>query len=124
MRSRACGAYAKPLKKKLNLGLFVGNRTDGFALQKKAGGRPMPSSAYFRRQADICLRLALIASDDEVSNRLITMSREYMTKSDALAREADTDRPAMDRGPEPAAGEIEPSERPPPQQVQASRTGQ
>jgi hypothetical protein len=84
----------------------------------------MPSSTYFRRQADICLRLALIASDDEVSNRLITMSREYMTKSDALAREADTDRPALDRGPEPAAGEIEPSKRPPLQQMQASRTGQ
>ena len=47
----------------------------------------MPSSAYFRRQADICLRLSLIASDEEVSNRLITMSREYLAKSDALAGE-------------------------------------
>jgi hypothetical protein len=45
----------------------------------------MPSSAYFRRQADICLRLSLIASDEEVSSRLITMSREYLAKSDALA---------------------------------------
>ena len=47
----------------------------------------MPNSEYFRRQADICLRLSLIASDDEVSNRLITMARSYMAKSDALERD-------------------------------------
>jgi len=50
----------------------------------------MPSAAYFRRQADICLRLSLIASDEEVSNRLIIMAREYATKADAIAiKEAD-----------------------------------
>ena len=43
----------------------------------------MPSAAYFRRQADICLRLSLIASDEEVSNRLIIMAREYAAKADA-----------------------------------------
>ena len=37
-----------------------------------AGGTCMPSAAYFRRQADICLRLSLIASDEGVSARLIT----------------------------------------------------
>ena len=37
----------------------------------------MPSAAYFRRQADICLRLSLISSDGEVSNRLIIMAKEY-----------------------------------------------
>jgi hypothetical protein len=47
----------------------------------------MPNPEYFRRQADICLRLSLIASDDEVSNRLITMARSYMAKGDALERE-------------------------------------
>src|SRR4030081_2828922 len=52
---------------------------------KGLGVSAMPSSAYFRRQADICLRLSLIASDEEVSSRLITMSREYLAKSDALA---------------------------------------
>ena len=41
----------------------------------------MPSAAYFRRQADICLRLAVIASDEEVSNRLIAMAREYTAKA-------------------------------------------
>jgi hypothetical protein len=53
----------------------------------------MPSVAYFRRQADICLRLALIASDEEVSNRLIVMAREYTTKGDALARQSGADAP-------------------------------
>jgi hypothetical protein len=48
----------------------------------------MPSAEYFRRQADICVRLSLIASDDEVSNRLVNMAREYKAKGDALARQA------------------------------------
>jgi hypothetical protein len=58
----------------------------------------MPSAAYFRRQSDICLRLALIASDEEVSNRLIIMAREYAAKADALGKEAAADPPpAADR---------------------------
>ena len=56
----------------------------------------MPSAAYFRRQADICLRLSLIASDENVSNRLITMAREYMATSDALDREKGG--PSLHRG--------------------------
>lgn len=59
----------------------------------------MLSAEYFRRQADICVRLSLIASDDEVSNRLITMARAYMAKGDALAKEAAADAPpATDLG--------------------------
>jgi len=50
--------------------------------KKSQGFSAMPSSAYFRRQADICLRLSLIASDEEVSSRLIKMSREYLAKGD------------------------------------------
>ena len=58
----------------------------------------MPSAAYFRRQADICLRLALIASDEEVSNRLIVMAREYTAKGDALAGQSGANaRPGADR---------------------------
>lgn len=51
----------------------------------------MPSVAYFRRQADICFRLALIASDGEVSNRLIMMAQEYKAKANTLARQAGAD---------------------------------
>jgi hypothetical protein len=53
----------------------------------------MPSAAYFRRQADICVRLSLIASDEEVSNRLIIMAREYTAKGDAMEKEAEADPP-------------------------------
>jgi hypothetical protein len=48
----------------------------------------MPSTEYFRRQSDICLRLSLIASDDEVASRLIVMAQEYKAKADALAAES------------------------------------
>ena len=62
----------------------------------------MPSAAYFRRQADICLRLSLIASDDGVSSRLITMAREYMATSEALDQETGADPSSMaDQGASP-----------------------
>ena len=44
----------------------------------------MPSSEYFRRQSDICLRLALIASSEEVATRLIAMAQDYHAQADAL----------------------------------------
>jgi hypothetical protein len=84
----------------------------------------MPSSAYFRRQADICLRLSLIASDEEVSSRLIKMSREYLAKGDALAGgEADAGPPLPDHEPGAPSREIEPDAAGlgQPLQMQASR---
>lgn len=57
----------------------------------------MPSAAYFRRQADICLRLSLISSDEEVSNRLIIMAREYAAKADALTEAAADPSPTAER---------------------------
>jgi hypothetical protein len=44
----------------------------------------MLSAAYFRRQADICVRLSLITSDEVVSTRLLAMAKEYMATSEAL----------------------------------------
>jgi hypothetical protein len=44
----------------------------------------MPSTEYFRRQSDICLRLALIASSEEVATRLIAMAQDYNVQADAL----------------------------------------
>jgi len=44
----------------------------------------MPSCEYFLRQADICLRLSLVASDEQVSNRLIAMAQEYKAKAAAV----------------------------------------
>jgi hypothetical protein len=43
----------------------------------------MPSAAYFRRQADICLQLSLIASNEAVSSRLIAMAKDYQAMSEA-----------------------------------------
>jgi hypothetical protein len=48
----------------------------------------MPSAEYFRRQADVCLRLSLASSEDEVSARLIAMAQEYRARADAM--EADS----------------------------------
>src|SRR3981081_452129 len=85
----------RPVRKKPLPRPFVGNRTNACALQGETlGGVPaMPSAAYFRRQADICVRLSLIASDEEVSNRLIIMAREYTAKGDAMEKEAEADPP-------------------------------
>ncbi len=46
----------------------------------------MPSSKYFRRQADTCLRLSIITSDDEVASSLVRMARYYKARADALER--------------------------------------
>jgi hypothetical protein len=53
----------------------------------------MPSAEYFRRQADICLRLSLIASDDAISARLVTMAKEYLATSEALEKPSGTTLP-------------------------------
>jgi hypothetical protein len=50
----------------------------------------MPSAAYFRRQADICLRLSLVTSDDATSARLVTMAKEYLATSEALDKQPET----------------------------------
>ena len=72
----------------------------GCGVAEKTWGVPaMPSAAYFRRQADICL--SLIASDEEVSNRLIIMAREYAAKADAVKEPAADPPPATDRAPLP-----------------------
>jgi pentapeptide MXKDX repeat protein len=47
----------------------------------------MPSSEYFRRQADICLRLSLVASDEVVSTLLIAMAQGYMAQ-DYMAQDS------------------------------------
>jgi hypothetical protein len=48
----------------------------------------MPSTEYFRRQADICLRLSMIASSEEVANRLMAMAQDYTGRADEI--EADS----------------------------------
>jgi hypothetical protein len=60
----------------------------------------MPSAEYLRRQADICLRLSLAASDTDSANRLIMMAEEYKLR----AAEADAEPaspPAQPKDPSP-----------------------
>jgi hypothetical protein len=64
----------------------------------------VPSAAYFRRQADICLRLSLIASDDVVATRLLAMARDYRAAGDALEPQACADAP-MEPNPSADAAE-------------------
>jgi hypothetical protein len=51
----------------------------------RGGSFHMPSSDYFRRQADICRRLSLIASSEEAVNWLVQMAQDYQAKADSLA---------------------------------------
>jgi hypothetical protein len=60
-------------------------------------GPVVPNAAYFRRQADICLRLSLITSDDTVSARLLAMARDYKATSEALEQQAAANPPVEDR---------------------------
>jgi hypothetical protein len=48
----------------------------------------MLSSEYFRRQADICLRLSLVASDEVVSTLLIAMAQDYVAQADEIEAES------------------------------------
>ena len=63
----------------------------------------MPSPTYFRFQADVCLRLSLIASDEEVASRLLAMSRGYTAKADALEAKSPPLAPGTMSPPFPAA---------------------
>ena len=53
----------------------------------------MPSAGYLRRQADICLRLSLIASDEEA--QLLAIYHDYKAKADAMDAEAEVPEDAM-----------------------------
>ena len=117
-------APARPVQKSTTKCRLSGTVPTASRCKKRPGVSAVPSSAYFRRQADICLRLSLIASDEEVSSRLIKMSREYLAKGDALAGgEADAGPPLPDHEPGSPAREIEPDTAGlgQPLQMQASR---
>jgi hypothetical protein len=53
----------------------------------------MPTAEYFRRQADICIRLSLIASSEEVMTRLIAMAQDYHARVDVLEARARSSAP-------------------------------
>jgi len=87
---RSCALGARIANKNPCL---VGNRTNGRALGGGTGVLPMPTAEYFRRQADICIRLSLIASSEEVMTRLIAMAQDYHARIDVLEARARSSAP-------------------------------
>jgi hypothetical protein len=76
--------------------MSVRNRTNRCALHGGAWGIcTMPSSEYFRRQADICLRLSMIASSEEVANRLIAIAQDYTGRADEIEADSTMAMPTM-----------------------------
>jgi hypothetical protein len=67
----------------------------------------MPSAVYFRRQADICVRLSVIASDQELATRLLAMAEEYKAKAGALETEPDSIEPHMIGRPDLPDGQVD-----------------
>jgi hypothetical protein len=48
----------------------------------------MLSADYYRRQADVCVRLSVVQSDEAVSHRLIILAKAYKDVADDMARSA------------------------------------
>jgi hypothetical protein len=51
-----------------------------FSTSKKASG--MVSSKYYRRQSDLCLQLALLQADPEMTLLLVKLAKELRAKAD------------------------------------------
>ena len=49
----------------------------------------MPNAYYFRQQAHMCARLALVTSDEGMAERFAAMAHDYLTKAQA-AEQAQT----------------------------------
>ncbi len=48
----------------------------------------MPSSTYYQRQAELCMRMALVAQTDGERLRLFVKAKEYSKKAALLDRTA------------------------------------
>jgi len=49
----------------------------------------MPNAYYFRQQAHMCARLALVTSDEGMAQRFAAMAHDYLAKAEA-AEQAQT----------------------------------
>ena len=61
----------------------------------------MPSSEYFRRQAELCLRLAMLAANEDAARVLLERH------DDLIARAGAVDGPSGDLAPDAASDEDE-----------------
>ena len=63
----------------------------------------MLSTDYYRRQADVCVRLSVVQSDEAISRRLIILAKAYKDEADDMARSTPA-APALSRSAEPCSG--------------------
>jgi hypothetical protein len=60
----------------------------------------MPNACYFRQQAHMCARLALVTSDEGMAQRFAVMAHDYLAKAEAAEQAqatsatADNNRPS------------------------------
>jgi hypothetical protein len=47
----------------------------------------MPSAEYYRRQAEICVRLSLAFSDEKISAQMAAMGERYRARAEAEEQE-------------------------------------
>ncbi len=45
----------------------------------------MPSAGYYSRQADLCIRLALLSSDEEAAKLLVLKALELLARAETAA---------------------------------------
>jgi len=73
-------------------------------LDSNGVGTIMLSADYYRRQADVCVRLSVVQSNEAISRRLIMLAKAYMAEADDMARSAQPAAPALPRSAEGCSG--------------------
>jgi hypothetical protein len=63
----------------------------------------MLSADYYRRQADVCVRLSVAHSDEAISRRLIILAKAYRAMADDIGGNAQTGAPVLPRSAEPTS---------------------
>jgi hypothetical protein len=64
----------------------------------------MVSADYYRRQADVCVRLSLAHGDEVISDKLLILAKAYMAETDDMSRSAQAAMPGLSRSAERRSG--------------------
>jgi hypothetical protein len=73
-------------------------------LDSHGAGTIMLSADYYRSQADVCVRLSVVQSDEAISRRLIMLAKAYMAEADDMARSTHAAAPGLSRSAERCSG--------------------
>jgi hypothetical protein len=66
----------------------------------------MPNAYYFRQQAHMCARLALVTSDEGMAERFAALAHDYLAKAEA-AEQAQATSAVADSGASPGLPRVE-----------------